>query len=57
MIALAWLGRYMLEEFALGWRRHREQREQVANLDFLKEPEPPIEAIIVEEPDPGGSAP
>jgi hypothetical protein len=53
MIALAWLGRYMLEEFILGWRR-RDQHERTANLDFLKVPEP-IEAVIVEEPDPGNS--
>lgn len=51
-IALAWLGRYMIEEFALGLRRRREQREQTANLDFLNEPEP-IEATVVEEADRG----
>ena len=53
MIALAWLGRYMIEEFVLGWRRRREERERTANLDFLKEPEPPIEATVVEEDAPG----
>jgi peptidoglycan/LPS O-acetylase OafA/YrhL len=52
-IALAWLGRYMLEEFLLGWRRRREQQERVVDLDFLKDPEPPIEATVVEDGDSG----
>jgi len=55
MIALAWLGRYMIEEFILGWRRRREQREKVVDLNFLKDPEPPIQATIVEKSDSGES--
>ena len=57
MIALAWLARYMIEEFVLSWRRRREQREQAVDLGFLNDTDPPIEATIVEDAAPNQTRP
>jgi hypothetical protein len=52
MIAFAWLGRYALEELAIGFGRKRDRHEQSADLSFLKDPpqDEIIEANIVDPP-------
>ena len=52
-IALAWLGRYYIEDTVLSFRRKRQARDQGADLSFLSDPPPAgeiIEATIIKPP-------